>query len=277
MTKAELEKKSLSDLHLLAAEAGVEKYRMLTKAELIERLAEENGDGGAAKSSAREERPPRRRRSGRTDSRAASDKAEKDKDKREEKPRARRERPEKAPEREPAPEPESTREPAPTAERPRRRRRRRFGRRAKGVTLQTLLLPPEAGRQALVFDETREGCTALLRGVAADLAADSKGPDPVALLIDPSPEELAEWKRDAPQAEIVSAGQPRHASDALAQAASRAASGEDVIFLVDSLTRLGEAHGDAEAAKEFFDAGREQGSQGGGSLTVVAALERPAD
>ncbi len=277
MTKAELEKKSLSDLHLLAAEAGVEKYRMLTKAELIERLAEENGDGGAAKSSAREERPPRRRRSGRTDSRAASDKAEKDKDKREEKPRARRERPEKAPEREPAPEPESTREPAPTAERPRRRRRRRFGRRAKGVTLQTLLLPPEAGRQALVFAETREGCTALLRGVAADLAADSKGPDPVALLIDPSPEELAEWKRDAPQAEIVSAGQPRHASDALAQAASRAASGEDVIFLVDSLTRLGEAHGDAEAAKEFFDAGREQGSQGGGSLTVVAALERPAD
>jgi transcription termination factor Rho len=145
------------------------------------------------------------------------------------------------------------------------------------VTLQTLLLPPEAGRQALVFAETREGCTELLRGVAADLAADSKGPDPVALLIDPSPEELADWKRDAPQAEIVSAGQPRHASDALAQAAARAAKGEDVILLVDSLTRLGEAHGDAEAAKEFFDAGREQGSQGGGSLTVVAALERPSD
>jgi transcription termination factor Rho len=159
--------------------------------------------------------------------------------------------------------------------RPRRRRRRRFGRRSKqGVTLQTLLLPPEAGRQALVFAETREGCTELLRGVAADLAADSKGPDPVALLIDPSPEELADWKREAPQAEIVSAGQPRHASDALAQAAARAGRGEDVILLVDSLTRLGEAYDDAEAAKEFFDAGRAQGSAGGGSLTVVAALER---
>jgi transcription termination factor Rho len=116
-----------------------------------------------------------------------------------------------------------------------------------------------------------------LRGVAADLAADSKGPDPVALLIDPSPEELADWKRDAPQAEIVSAGQPRHANDALAQAAARAGRGEDVILLVDSLTRLGEATGDPEAAKEFFDAGRAQGSAGGGSLTVVAALERPAD
>jgi transcription termination factor Rho len=135
-------------------------------------------------------------------------------------------------------------------------------------------LPPEAGRQALLCAESREACTNLLRGIAADLAGDSKGPDPVALLIDPSPEELADWKRDAPQAEIVAAGQPRHASDALAQAASRASSGEDVILLDDSLTRLGEAYGDAEAAKEFFDAGRAQGGAGGGSLTVVAALER---
>lgn len=258
MTKAELEKKRLSDLHLLAAEAGVEKYRMLTKSELVERLAGENGDGGESKAKERSERPPRQRR--------------------DREPRERRERPEKAPEREPAPEPaarqegSSGQEPASEPSKP---RRRRFGRRAKGVTLQTLLLPPEAGRQALVFAETREGCTALLRGVAADLAADAKGPDPVALLIDPSPEELADWKRDAPQAEIVSAGQPRHASDALAQAAARAGKGEDVILLVDSLTRLAEAHGDPEAAKEFFDAGREQGSQGGGSLTVVAALERP--
>jgi transcription termination factor Rho len=277
MTKAELEKKRLSDLHLLAAEAGVEKYRMLTKSELIERLAGENGAGGAAKSSEGEDRPPRRRRSRRTGPSAASDEVEKDEGEREEKPRERRPRPEKAPEREPAPEPAARSEQAAETPRPRRRRRRRFGRRAKGVTLQTLLLPPEAGRQALVFAETREGCTELLRGVAADLSADAKGPDPVALLIDPSPEELADWKRDAPQAEIVSAGQPRHASDALAQAAARAAKGEDVILLVDSLTRLAEAHGEAEAAKEFFDAGREQGSQGGGSLTVVAALERPND
>ncbi len=96
------------------------------------------------------------------------------------------------------------------------------------------------------------------------------------LLIDPSPEELADWRRDAPQAEIVAAGQPRHASDALAQAVARASSGDDVILLVDSLTRLGEAHDDADAAKEFFDAGRVQAGTGGGSLTVVAALERPA-
>jgi transcription termination factor Rho len=291
MNKAELEKKHLSDLHLLAADAGVEKYRLLTKSELVEKLADANGNGAAAEAAPaergeegeREERPRPRRRRRRTGSPAVSDEIEEGKapeEKPAERPRERRDRPEKAPEREPAPSPEpvaSTSEPA-TAEpaRPRRRRRRRFGRRGKqSVTLQGLLLPPEAGRQALVFAETREGCTALLRGVAADLAADSKGPDPVALLIDPTPEELADWKRDAPQAEIVSAGQPRHASDALAQAATRAGRGEDVLLLVDSLTRLGEAYEDAEAAKEFFDAGRAQGAQGGGSLTVVAALERP--
>ncbi|HWO82387.1 MAG TPA: Rho termination factor N-terminal domain-containing protein [Solirubrobacterales bacterium] len=292
MNKAELEKKPLSDLHSLAAEAGVEKYRMLSKSELVEKLAGGNGSQAAAGASAgrsargggegeRSERPRRRRRSRSTGSPAVSDEVEEGGEpatKPAREPRQRRDRPEKAPEREPAPEPvASSAEPA-AAEpaRPRRRRRRRFGRRGKqSVTLQGLLLPPEAGRQALVFAESREGCTALLRAVAADLAGGSNGPDPVALLIDPSPEELADWKRDAPQAEIVSAGQPRHASDALAQAATRAGRGEDVILLVDSLTRLGEAYGDAEAAKEFFDAGRAQGSAGGGSLTVVAALERP--
>jgi transcription termination factor Rho len=294
MTKTELERKHLSDLHLLAAEAGVEKYRMLTKSELIDKLSKGNGEGAAKEERSseagaeREARPPRRRRRSRTGSPAVADSAKEPKeDAREEQPREPRTRPEKAPEREPAPEPAGRRERSqPTAQaepaatespRPRRRRRRRFGRRKQGVTLQTLLLPPEVGRQALVFAETREGCTTLLRSVAADLAADEKGPDPVALLIDPGPEELADWKRDAPQAEIVSAGQPRHASDALDQAAARAGRGEDVILLVDSLTRLAEATGDVEAAKQFFDAGREQGTAGGGSLTVVAALERPSD
>jgi transcription termination factor Rho len=289
MTKTELEQKHLSDLHLLASEAGIEKYRLLTKAELIDRLAERDDGGAATKDRAPdpageddgEGRPRRRRRRRSTGSPAVADDADGG---REKQPRERRDRPEKAPEREPAPKPApreerppvaSQAEPAAEPSRPRRRRRRRFGRRKQGVTLQTLLLPPEAGRQTLVFAESREGCTTILRSVAADLSADSKGPDPVALLIDPSPEELADWKREAPQAEIVSAGQPRHASDALAQAAARAGRGEDVILLVDSLTRLGEATGDAESAKEFFDAGRAQGSAGGGSLTVVAALERP--
>jgi Rho termination factor-like protein len=278
MTRAELESKHIAELHSLAAAAGVERYRMLPRAELIEKLA--GGDSGQdsqrqqrsasqpRSGSAQSERPPRRRRSGaKADSggggRASGSGRE---------PRAPR-KPEPAAETERAPRSPA---PAPSASpRPRRRRRRRFGRRDKqGVTLQDLLLPPSAGRQALLCAETREGCTALLRGIASDLSGDSKGPDPVALLIDPSPEELADWRRDVPRAEIVAAGQPRHASDALAQAAARASSGDDVILLVDSLTRLGEAYDDPAAAKQFFDAGRTQSTTG--SLTVVAALERPA-
>jgi hypothetical protein len=292
MTKAELENKHLGELHALAAEAGIEGYRMLPRGELIAKLAD--GDSGPSRqsSSSREpsaarqspaaaggeqrERPPRRRR------RRSGAKADSGSEGRSSgsgrEPRAPRQ-PDRAPKPSPAPPPAAPTPPAAasaaSSPRPKRRRRRRFGRRGKqGVTLQGLLLPPEAGRQALVYAETRAACTTLLRGIAADLSADSKGPDPVALLIDPSPEELADWRRDAPQAEIVAAGQPRHASDALAQATARASAGDDVILLVDSLTRLGEAYEDADAAKEFFDAGRT--ASGTGTLTVVAALERPA-
>jgi hypothetical protein len=282
MNKAELESKPLSELHALAAEANLPKYRMLTRGELAEKLSD-GGSGGSSSQrsgSSRQggqrssggsgrERPPRRRsRSG-----AGADP--------ERGSSSRQPRREPRPPTEPKPEPPAA--PAPAADagqsesasRPRRRRRRRFGRRSKeGVTIQDLLLPPEAGRQAILCAESAAACTTLLRGVAADLAADSNGPDPVILLIDPSPEELADWKREAPQAEIVAAGQARHASDALAQAASRAGKGEAVILLVDSLTRLAAAYGDSDSAKEFFDAGRAQGAAGGGSLTVVAALER---
>jgi transcription termination factor Rho len=272
MTKAELETKHLSELHALAAEAGIEKYRMLSKSELIAQLGE--GDSGA------------KSEGGRSRSQSGSERREGSSRRRRREPREREQTPKedapKATDPEPAPStptppPESR--PAPDARsepsRPRRRRRRRFGRRGKeGVAIQDLLLPPEAGRQAILCAETREACTALLRGVAADLAAAAKGPDPVVLLIDPGPEELADWKREAPQAEIVAAGQARHADDALAQAATRAGSGEDVILLVDSLTRLATDFGDTDTAKRFFDAGRAQGSPGGGSLTVVAAVER---
>lgn len=302
MTKAELESKPLSDLHALASEAGVERYRMLSRSELIEKLSDGDGGGRQQSNGASRERQPRersserpaRRRSRGGRGRGGRSSGAKDESSDEVSGRGDRLREEalgREPEREvaasePHTAPESTpAEPAPAPaapaaagdERPRRRRkRRRFGRRSKeGVTIQDLLLPAEAGRQAVLAAESRAACTALLRGVAADLADASKGPDPVILLIDPTPEELGDWKREAPQAEIVAAGQARHADDALAQAAARAGKGEDVILLVDSLTRLaGEDFGDTETAKQFFDAGRAQGGAGGGSLTVVAAIER---
>jgi hypothetical protein len=323
MTKTELESKHLADLHQLAAAAGVERYRMLSRAELIERLGDGNGsddEGDAAPPAGSGgdkdpgERPRRRRRrsSGGREREARVDVEEEEEvspreRKRNAKPAARdseaadkdsepaekdsepTDKDSEPTDKDSEPTDKEDSKPAgkdsePTGKgseddegaRPRRRprRRRRFGRRREGISIQDLLVPAESGRQAVLLAESREAATELLRGVAADLAGGSDGPDPVALLIDPSPEELADWKREAPQAELVSAGQARHASDALSAAQRRAADGEDVILLVDSLTRFTESFGDTAAAKELFDAGRADAASGKGSLTVVVALER---
>jgi hypothetical protein len=282
MTKTELESKHLSDLHKLAADAGVERYRMLTRAELIERLSGGGDDSGSTDSSSRggdEERErPRRRRRRSTSGREREERQ--DVEEEEETPtQGGRSRKAAADEDRDDAAKDSGAEgdagdDAEGARPKRRRRRRRFGRRREGVSIQDLLLPAESGRQAVVLADSSEAATELLRGIAADLAGASEGPDPVVLLIDPSPEELADWKREAPQAELVSAGQARHASDALAAAQRRASDGEDVILLVDSLTRFAESFGDTEGAKELFDAGRGDAAKGKGSLTVVVALER---
>jgi hypothetical protein len=264
MNRAELDSKHIAELHALAAEAGVDRYRMLRRDELIEKLAGvEPAKGRDRESRARREPAPQRERPPRRRERAPRKPAEA-------RPSGERKR-RAEPAAEPA-EPEEAPPPRPAAAagseagRP-RRRRRRFGRRKKGVGAADLLLPPP-GRQALVYGETREACSALLLEVAAELAGAAKGPDPIALLVDPSPEELAGWRREVPQAEIVAAGKARHASDAVAQAARRAEDGEDVILLVDSLSRLE----DAGVAQEVFDGG--PGPSAKGSLTVVAALER---
>ena len=286
MTKTELESKHLADLHQLAAAAGVERFRMLSRAELIERLSDGNGDegGSAPRGADRDEgrERPRRRRRRPASGREREERADVEEEE-EEKPRARTRSAAPASgdaaqaskgDDEPA-DKDSDGDGEGSRSRPRRRRRRRpFGRRREGITIQDLLLPAESGRQAVLLADSREAATELLRSVAADLAEASDGPDPVVLLVDPSPEELADWKREAPKAELVSAGQARHANDALAAAQRRAGDGEDVILLVDSLTRFTESFGDTDGAKALFDAGRADSSSGKGSLTVVVALER---
>lgn len=279
MTKTELESKHLSDLHKLAAAAGVERFRMLSRAELIERLSDGNGDdAGSAPREAdgeeeRAERPRRRRRRSSAGGREREERTDVE-DEEEQPARSGRGRATSSERDSEDAGKDSGGDEEGSRSRRRPRRRRRFGRRREGISIQDLLLPAESVRQAVLLAESREAATDLLRGVAGDLAEASDGPDPVVLLIDPSPEELADWKREAPKAELVSAGQARHADDALAAAQRRAADGEDVILLVDSLTRFAESFGDTDAAKQLFDAGRGKAASGKGSLTVVVALER---
>ncbi len=283
MTKAELESKHLSELHTLAAAAGVERYRMLPRAELIEKLA--GGDGGGSGGGGSRSRRPRERKEG--SSRGGRDRQRGGRDR---KPRGgggnresrgggggrqgRRPEPEggerPAP-REPAPSPQPPKPAGEEGAKPKRRRRRRFRKGGRSVAAGELILAAPGG-QSIVYGESRQSCTALLRGLASEFSG-GRGPDPVALLIDPSPEELADWKREAPKAEIVSAGQDRHAADALAQAARRAGEGEAVILLIDSVSRLAESFG-SNVAKDLLAEGRAAG--GSGSLTIVAAVESSA-
>jgi hypothetical protein len=286
MNKTELESKHLAELHSLAAEADVPRYRMLRREELIEKLSD--GDGKPEKSEKprgdrppRRERPPRQRRERSGGRDTAGREGSSGGRERQERPARKEPTAESVAKESGTPEApaEPPRPPAPPVREPtspavggssrpkRKRRRRRFGRKSKGLRAQDLLLPPP-GRQALVYGESRVICTSLLREIAGELASASAGPDPIALLIDPSPEELADWKREAPDAELVVAAQARHAGDALAQAIRRAEGGEDVILLIDSLSRLE----DADTAKQIFDGGL--GLSSSGSLTVVAALER---
>jgi transcription termination factor Rho len=260
MNKSELESKHLAELHTLAAEAGVDGYRMLPRAELIAALADGEGGGGGRSGGGRE---PRRRSS----SGGSRDRRPRDRQREPRKSDEPRDEPAKPEAAERAPEPAAAASGG-SEEKPRRRRRRRFGRRGrKTVRVQDLLLPASPGRH-LVYAESRAAGTVLLRELAAELSG-GRGPDPVALLIDPSPEELADWKREAPKAEIVSAGQERHAEDALAQATRRAESGEAVVLLIDSLSRAAEEFGGSKTATELFEAG--------GQLTVIAAIERPGE
>jgi hypothetical protein len=276
VTKAELESKHLAELHALAADAGVERYRMLPRAELIEKLADGGGREPKPKREGRREPSRRggRERGAREGARERKPREgrkprEEGQQRRERKPREDRKPREEPTARKPAPSPEpAAAQPAPATDRPKRKRRRRWGRRRKGgVRVHDLLLPAAPGGRAIVYGADRVGCTALLRELAAELV-EAKGPDPIALLIDPSPEELAEWKRVAPAAEIVAAGKATHAEDALAQAVRRAQGGEGVVVLIDSLTRFAEDFAGAEEARELFDAGLDT------TVIVVAALER---
>lgn len=305
MTKTELESKHLAELHTLAAEAGIERYRMLGRAELIEKLAG-GGDGdksapagGRSSRSGRPRRPreERPRREGREEKpRPRQEKPRQEKlteegrqRRRSEEPRGGRRRQEpregggrgrepsgRGAEQPPAPPSESAAAAESSAgERPkRRRRRRRWGRRSKGLRIHDLLLPAAGGRQSIVYAESRETCTTLLREVASELSGASNGPDPIALLIDPSPEELADWRRDAPRAEIVAAGKANHADDAIGQAIRRAEGGENVIVLIDSLSRFAESYDDTDGARNLLDTALTASQSASGSLTVVAAVER---
>ncbi len=139
-----------------------------------------------------------------------------------------------------------------------------------------LFNPLARGQRVLVDARPGSGRTTLLRALAGALSR-SQDIELVVLLIDERPEEVAAWRAAAPDADLAvataemrSGEQLRLVELAFGRASRKAEAGEDVVLLVDSISRIAVASDDPGRVKPIFGAGRETAEEGVGSLTVVA-------
>jgi transcription termination factor Rho len=150
-----------------------------------------------------------------------------------------------------------------------------------------LLAPIGKGGRALILAPPRAGKTAILRSVAASLAANHPGLELQVLLVGERPEEITDMVRSA-AGEVVASSfdEPpsRHVqvADLVLEKAKRTAeSGGDAVILLDSMSRLARAYaangeggngatdaGALHSCKRFFAAARKLDE--GGSLTIIA-------
>ena len=154
-----------------------------------------------------------------------------------------------------------------------------------------LISPIGKGQRGLIVAQPKTGKTILLQKIANAIRTNHPNTKLLILLIDERPEEVTDMKRSV-DAEVVSStfDEPpgRHVSvaDMVIQKARRLVEfGNDVVILLDSLTRLGRAHNaviphsgkilsggvDANALrkpKQFFGAARN--TEESGSLTIIA-------
>jgi len=160
-----------------------------------------------------------------------------------------------------------------------------------GLRLMDLLTPLGKGQRGLIVAPPRSGKTTVLKQLAAALERTDPELQVVALLVDARPEEVTELERSC-EAEVVATGFDRPAEDhtqvaelVIERAKRLVERGQDVVVLLDSLTRLARAYNvvvpssgrvlpggvDPAAlypAKRLFAAARN--IEGPGSLTIVA-------
>ncbi|MGW2086779.1 transcription termination factor Rho [Streptomyces sp. NPDC001880] len=159
------------------------------------------------------------------------------------------------------------------------------------MRLVDLVAPIGKGQRGLLVAPPRTGKTVLLQQIAAAVAANHPECHLMVVLVDERPEEVTDMRRSV-RGEVLASTFDRPAEEhiALAELAVERAKrlveqGQDVVILLDSLTRLCRAHNNACAAggrtlsggvdaaallgpKRFFGAARR--TEEGGSLTVLA-------
>jgi transcription termination factor Rho len=140
-----------------------------------------------------------------------------------------------------------------------------------------LLGPLAFGQRVMILAEPRSGRTTLLRSLASALV--DAGASVRVLLADERPEDVTGWKQAVPEADLIAAPadqepveQVRAADLAIGHAKRRAEAGEDVVVIIDSLSRLALGYRDPARVKRVFGAGRELEGEGSGSLTVIATV-----
>ncbi|MBQ7408945.1 MAG: transcription termination factor Rho, partial [Alphaproteobacteria bacterium] len=154
-----------------------------------------------------------------------------------------------------------------------------------------LIAPTGKGQRSLIVAPPRTGKTIMLQNIAHSIATNYPDVKLIVLLIDERPEEVTDMQRSV-RGEVISStfDEPatRHiqvAEMVIEKAKRLVEAGQDVVILLDSITRLGRAYNtvvpssgkvltggvDAYALqrpKRFFGAARN--IEGGGSLTIIA-------
>ncbi|MGA2265837.1 MAG: transcription termination factor Rho [Phycisphaerae bacterium] len=155
-----------------------------------------------------------------------------------------------------------------------------------------LVCPIGKGQRGLIVASPRSGKTILLQQIANAITTNNPECIVILLLVDERPEEVTDFKRKCVKAEVVAsnndqevANHVRVAEFTIERAKRMAEFGQDVVILLDSLTRLGRSYNRyiegsgrtmtggvdiraLETPKRQFGAARKV--EGGGSLTILA-------
>jgi transcription termination factor Rho len=154
-----------------------------------------------------------------------------------------------------------------------------------------LLAPVGKGQRGLIVAAPRTGKTMILQSLAKAIIELHPDVELIVLLIDERPEEVTDFRRST-QAQVIASSSDHKASHhiqvtemVLERARRLVESSQDVVILLDSITRMARAYNSEESGRgrtlsgglgvgtlaqprEFFGAARK--AEEGGSLTIIA-------
>lgn len=156
-----------------------------------------------------------------------------------------------------------------------------------------LFCPIGKGQRGLIVAPPRTGKTTLLKDIAAGVLENYPECKVIVLLVDERPEEVTDFRRDLPAAELYASSNDEDAKNHVAvselcieRSRRLVETGHDVVLLIDSLTRLTRAYNNSkggsgrtmtggldsramEKPRQIFSSARN--TEEAGSLTIIAS------